>query len=317
MNNKDLKSIPSVYAYYFPEVRRLIDRLVKDYPHQLLLESIFPGLDNYHLPVAEQLVNFYKGYQTGLADFPHRYFSNGSSESIFHLLVWLKQNYPQKPIYVLKGEYEGYKAYARNLGLGVVEVDDIQESNKKLPLGVWLISNPSARDGNLIKNSQILALANRGHKLILDLAYIGMTRRYRMDLRHDNIIAVITSLSKPFGLFYYRVGFTFSKEPINTLVPNKWFKNIFSLLITKSIFDNFNPAHFYTSYFKLRQKIFNRIYRETSIKIKPSDVLLLGYLRESEIGRLTPKQKDIIARFKRGNNYRFCLTPYFLELEKT
>ena len=45
----------------------------------------------------------------------------------------------------------------------------------------------------------------------------------------------MVSFSKPYGLFYYRVGFTFCREPIPALYANKWFKNVYGLLVAEKI----------------------------------------------------------------------------------
>ena len=313
---KTIKAIKPVYSYYFPEVREIIDRVVSEFPHDILLKSVFPGLDDFHLEVIDKYINFYKKEIPAISNFQFKYTSSGSSEGIFHLLVWIKTNHPKTPIYTFKGEYEGYKGYGENIGLKVSEIDLDSTEFEKLKPGFWFISNPSAINGSIIPNNKIISICEAGHRVIYDLAYLGMSKTHRFDLSHPNIIAVVCSMSKPFGLFYYRVGFTFSRFEIKTLYPNVWFKNILSLIIADNILSSFKSDYFYSKYGPLQKKILKKIRKVSGVKILPSDVYLLGYLTKKDYLRLPEKLKSEISKFQRHDFFRFCLTPYFLEQEE-
>lgn len=312
----DIKAISSVYAYYYPEVRTIVDKVIKSFPQDLLLKSIFPGLDDYHVPLVEKFINCSTKYQKGLDGFDFHYFVNGSSEAIFHLLVDAIYRNQGKPIYVFQGEYEGYQEYAKNMGGSVTEIDT-HDDLKKLPLGRWFISNPSAVNGNIIGNNIIKNICNLGHEVVIDVSYIGTTRQYQLDLTHQNIIAVLVSMSKPFGLFYYRVGLAFTRNQIPTLYPNKWFKNILSITIGEALLDKFGIGYFYKKYRPLQEKAIRQLSREVEAPILPSDVLLLAHLPQKSTKNLSKKQQDRLRKYLRGDNYRFCLTPYFLTFENT
>ncbi len=304
----------SVYSYYFPEIRELISEITANYPHREFLKSVIPpGLDDYEKPIVAKMKKFYKEEVIGFENFDFVYPTAGSSEGIYHLLSRIKVQTPDRPIYTLVGEYEGYRECAAGMGMKVIEVEENMEEIKKLPLGIWFISNPSARSGNIIPNSLINQIANLGHEIVLDLAYLGMTEKHLFDLRHKNIVAVLTSMSKPFGLFYYRVGFTFAKEEVKTLYGTKWFKNILSLIIAGKVFDKFSARYLYEKYSPVKKEILEEIKIESGIEMRSSDALLLGYLTESDFEKLTEQQKKLVEPFKRGRFYRFCLTKYFLE----
>lgn len=308
---KELRAIKSVYCYYFPEIRKLIDDLTKEFPHEIFLKSIFPKLDDFHFPIIEKYIRFHSQTLPGLENFKHRYPTNGSSEGIFHFLVSLKVNSPGVTVYAFKGEYEGYKNYANDLKLNFVEVD-LREDPKKLKKGTWLISNPSAINGNIISNYVINKICEAGHEVALDCSYVGLTKPYKFDISHKNIVAIFTSFSKPFGLFYYRIGFLFSKRKIDSLEGNIWFKNLFSLLIADKILSETNPEYFYKKYRPVQEKIIENINKEFSLRLRPSDVLILGFM---DSYGLSKEAIDTVESFKRGEYYRFCLTPYFLEKE--
>lgn len=303
MAQDNFKAIRTVYCYYFPEIRKIIDEVVQNYPHEIFLSSITPGLDNFHFPIIEKFIKFNKKTVPGLKNFKYKYFTEGSRQGIFHLLVKIRNEEPKTPLYVLKGEYEGYKEYAIRIGLKIIEIDEVQDFSK-LKSGIWFISNPSGRDGNIIENDFINKICEN-HRMIYDIAYVGLTKEYEFDVTHPNIIAVVGSMSKPFGLYYYRAGFTFTKDPLETLIANKWFKNIFSLVITDKILNKIKPQEFYKKYRPIQEKIIKKINSQTNLNLKASDVILLA------------NTKNKIKEFMRRDKFcRLCLTPYFLEEEK-
>ncbi len=302
MAQNNFKAIRAVYCYYFPEIRKIIDEVVKDYPHEIFLSSITPGLDDFHFPIIDKFIKFNEKTVPGLKGFKYKYFTEGSRQGIFHLLVKIRNEESKTPIYVLKGEYEGYKEYAIRIGLKVIEVDE-NEDFSKLKSGIWFISNPSGRDGNIIENDFINKICEN-HRVIYDIAYVGLTKEYEFDVTHPNIIAVVGSMSKSFGLYYYRAGFTFAKDSLETLIANKWFKNIFSLVITDKILDKIKPQELYKKYKPIQEKIIKKINCENNLNLNLSDVILLA------------NTKDKIKEFMRGDEFcRLCLTPYFLNRE--
>jgi histidinol-phosphate/aromatic aminotransferase/cobyric acid decarboxylase-like protein len=309
---KKLKTIRAVYSYYFPEIRKIISDITKDFPHGEFLKSISPGLDDYEKPIIQKMIKFYEKDVVGFEGFQYRYPTSGSSEGIYHLLSRIKKDDPESPIYTLEGEYEGYRECAAGLGLKVQEISEDTEAIRSLPKGYWFVSNPSGRAGNILPNNLINQIADLGHKVVVDMAYLGMTRRQKFDLSHPNIVAVLTSMSKPFGLFYYRVGFTFTREPVKTLYATKWFKNILSLIIADKVFSTFTADYIYQKYAPVQKEILEQIKKETGIELRRSDVLILAHLTEKDFEKLTQKQKKMVKPFKRSIGYRFCLTQYFL-----
>lgn len=312
---KKLKSITTVYSYRFPEIRKIITELTNPFPHEIFLKATNPpgALDNFHRPVISKILKFYKNSVPHLKDFKFRYPTSGSEEGIREIMTYL-QSKNVKKIYVLKGEYEGYKAIADSRHMQTVEIDPHTDP-KNLEPGFWFISNPSARDGNIIPNKFIERICEAGHKVFYDLAYLGSVRPHDFDLSHENVFAAVVSFSKPFGLFYDRIGFTFSKVEIPSLYGNKWFKSILGLLIADKLLTGLKPEELYCKYKRVQKKIIEEINREFKLGMKPSDALLLGYLTKEDAEKLNSRQKQMIAKFQRGDGYRFCLTPYYLEQE--
>lgn len=334
---KEFEAMKAVYCYFFPEVRGIVsavgslpkDRLfltrtpvteAAEVLGQLQLSESLSltatptgrlDLDMIHEPVIDRVVKAYKEVVPDLGGLGSRYFTSGSSEGIFHKLSEIK-NRGINSIYTLDGEYEGYQEYGKAMGIESISVDLLSTKLKDLKPGVWFISNPSAREGNIIDNEYIQAICESGNEVVLDLAYVGSTKPYTFDVSHPNISTVFLSFSKPYGLFRERVGFTFSREPVDSLYANKWFKHIGGLLIGLKVAEEVGPKALWPRYNGVQSKIVDSINQDFGLGIKPSDVLLLAHSVQED---LTPEQEALVSQFRRGSGYRFCLTPYFEKLE--
>lgn len=304
-----VKETIGVRSYYIPEVRREISLLAKRYPHEVYLDSL-ANLDEFHKPVIRSYMKRFGPFLRGLDGYKWQYATAGSSEGIFHLLAQIKARHPDAIIYTLKGEYEGYKEYSKPLGLKTIEVKNI--SDAKVP-GYWFISNPSARDGNVLRKGLVEEICDAGHKVVYDTTYFGCVKDFVDDVSNPNIIAVLASMSKPFGMFYYRTGFAFTREEMGSLYGNKWFKNIFSLIASKRIIDKFGPYGLVTKYKRMQEEIVEELKVRTGLPLVASDVFLIATVDKAAA---TKKQLRQVEMWKRGYEYRVCLTPYFMAKEK-
>lgn len=307
------KAITTVYSYYMPEIRELITDLTREYPHDVLLRSISPGLDDFEQPIIDKLVDAHEQDVPHLAKFTHRYPTSGSEEGIREYMTFL-QSQGIRQIYVWEGDYEGYRETAKTRNIDTVEVDYDCDPATLSP-GHWFLSNPTARNGMIVPADKIHAITEADHRVFYDLAYLGATNPGVFDVSHPNIVAAVISFSKPYGLFYYRVGFTFSCEPIPALYANKWFKNVYGLLIAERILDRLDRAAMTRKYKALQADIVEQINHTFGVDFSASDAFLLAKLSAEAGAQLPAEQLQMIERFRRGDWYRFCLTPYLLEWE--
>lgn len=311
---KAFEAIITVYSYYLPEIRELITRMTRVYPHDVFLRSIKPGLDDFHVPIIERLAKVHAQTLPHLADFANRYPTAGSEEGIREYLTHLR-NLGVDSIYVWAGDYEGYREVAKTRGFQVKEIAFTQDP-ADLPPGHWFLSNPSARNGQLLPEARVRAVLNAGHKVFYDLSYLSSTAPHVYDLSHPHIDAAAISFSKPFGLFYYRIGFLFSRAPVPVLYANKWFKNVFGLLIADRVLAELDLPALAARYKQVQAAIVQELNREHGLGLAASDAFLLAHLPKEAADGLSPSQRDLISRFRRGEYYRFCLTPYFEAYEK-
>ncbi len=329
----NLETMKTVYSYYSPEVDNVVSsmRNIDQAPlyltqtpasvaQEILNNLGLPhieapatvdgkiDLDGLHEPIISQITKIYDEILPGLSEFKSVYPTAGSSEGIFHFLARLSGRGISE-FYVLGGEYEGYAEYGKMLGLRQVEIPSIN-SFKNIKKGVVIISNPSAIDGNIISNEAINFIASQGHEIIYDASYVGSTTPHSFDLTNPAISTVFISFSKPYGLFRFRIGFTYSKEPIPSLYANKWFKHIGSLLLSCKVAREIGPLHLSQIYKPMQEEIVRNIQNQTNLPLLPSDAFLLAHIGERQSSILSPEQKKLIEIYKRKDGYRFCLTPY-------
>jgi hypothetical protein len=330
-----LDLMKAVYCYYFPEVRELLHQVERSLPDQLyfvtssaeeVAQQLAPlfdppltipaqeglvDLDEIHVPIMDRIVAAYSKTIPALSSFEYRYPTSGSSEGLFHLLTRLKVQGVQA-INVFEGEYEGYGAQARNLGMKV-HTRSFDDPGDR---GIWFISNPSACDGNLLPEGAIGRLCDEGHLVVLDLAYAGATAPHVFDVSHPNILAVVLSFSKPYGVFRFRIGgFTFSRDAMPTLYGNKWFKDTVRLCQALKLAEDIGPELLYRRYHSVQERVIREVEEEFQLGIRGSDALLIGHLPLNATRGLDEGKRALIAPYRRGSNYRFCLTPRFESIE--
>ena len=309
-----LRAITTVYSYYLPEIRTLVSELTRDYPHDVFLRSVSPGLDDFHRPIIDRLVSWYRDEIRGLDRFPCRYPTAGSEEGIREVISHLAFS-GVRSIYMWQGDYEGYREVARSRGVACVEVG-FDEHPARLQAGYWFLSNPSARDGQIVERARIDAILEAGHRVFYDLSYVGSTAPALFEVDHPGVFAAAISFSKPFGLFYYRIGFTFLRESVPALEANRWFKNVFGLLLADRLLASYSPRALADRYKHVQSDIVGTIRAECGLPLLASDAFLLAHLGGARARALSEAERELIARFRRGEGYRFCLTPYFLEAER-
>ena len=322
---KKLEALTTIYSYMYPEVRNVIlETFAPEFLSKLLQSP--NEMDVMHVPIIQKYVDSHAETVSGLANFPYRYPTAGSEEGIREVITHLL-NQGVEEIYVLKGEYEGYNFVSQTRGYKTVsgknhvktlEIDPDKVKFADLKPGWFFISNPSARDGNVIPEEFMNEIRKAGHLIFYDLAYADSTNpNDKFDLKHENDRFAVVSFSKPFGLFYFRVGFAFSKEEIPSLYANKWFKVVPSLLVANAVLDKIKPGELYKKYRPVQEAIVEGINRDFDLGIKPSDALLLAHLKDEDAKHLSAPQLDLISQFRRGNGYRFCLKPYYEKFERS
>ena len=147
-----------------------------------------------------------------------------------------------------------------------------------------------------------------GLSVYIDVAYLGLAMQKEIiDIsKYDCVQGIIWSLSKPFGVYYHRIGGILTKNNNPLLYGNMWFKNIYSMnfgiQLMKSI-----PIEKNWKLFKSKQEeVCGILSHAMDINVIPSDVFLLSLVVKNT--NVYPCQKDFI-RNERSSLIRICISP--------
>lgn len=315
----------TVYSLYWPETRQIVESLWKSTPHDWYTDNYTKKQNEMHTP-------YLNGWREWVAQanvklgkqFRHDYPTNGASEGIQHLMAYFATHitrYGKPAIHVFEGEYEGYRkvAEALNLKVYIHHRHNYKESieARHLSNDVFWISQPSAIDGNVWPEfSSWVQWMNKNAAalpIVVDLTYVGaVAKDYEIDLTSPNIKAVLWSLSKPFGVYYHRIGGLASSVELPSLYGNYWFKNLFSLHLGIALMKAYGPHDLPRKYLAAQEHVIKSV-RMTPMRVchgqlslVPSDVVILAH-QKFEPGIIN----DEYIRVKNEHEViaRYCLTP--------
>jgi len=293
--------IPTIYSLYYPEVRATVEELWNSAPH-LLYERAFnrgqeklPGL----------FLDAWRAWTTvKLGDaFPHAYATAGASEALRELIM------PGIRVNTFAGDYEGFWRLAEDRGIPHVirrREHSLHEDNYD-PRDVFFVSDPSSIDGDhwdgLDAWIEAMGLRHPQVRIVIDVTYVGATKtnRVREFSKCPNVTAVVFSLSKPFGVYYHRIGGVFSRNPVPVLEHgNVWFVNPFSLALGTMLMRRFEAGELPRRYAHVQETVLaDAIAREiVPASTKAGNVILFGISPEGDVRN---RRVDGI--------YRHCLTP--------
>ncbi len=281
------------------------------------------NLDELFIPVSQRVIEKYQVIIPGITEFENVYPCAGSSDAIVKTIAMLKVK-GTGIVNIFRDEYEGYGINARAFGMDVKEHDPETIDPGRIQPGVWYISNPSAIDGNILPDELISRLLEEGHKLILDLSYVGSTRSHSFNVNHKNIAAILLSPSKPYGVFEERVtGFVllrekhFPKDLANSfLYGNRWFTDKVRTLQVLKLVQDLGPREsgstpLYDKYGPIQKEIVGDLITRYDLPFKSSDAFLIAHIRKEDVKTAPRQLLEMIEPYHRGPGYRFCLTPYF------
>lgn len=306
----------TVYSLPYPQVREHLaqvganieSRLDRhDNPWEKKQDAMHDGLRTAWLGHAAKA-----GFSLG-THLTHFYPTAGASEAIRETIASIGARNsqhapaPRPGIAVFEGEYEGYEAIAKALGMRVLK---IERNNWRAGLAqAWadnydfFLSQPSAIDGDYWTDyPAFLEFANSvGGRVHLDVTYIGACQTAQpIDSSGPAIKTVFFSLSKPLGVYYRRIGGCFTAEANPLLYGNMWFKNLDSIADGEALLNHFEPGQLPRHWQQAREIALARLEKAHGWKLTPSDVFLLA--------KGTGPGLDELARAP-GFAARVCLTP--------
>lgn len=308
----------TVYSLVWPETEQTVRRSLSDV-ERMLERHRRPHLKQQDAigPDFAAIWWEWSGINSGsVSQWAHFYPTAGASEAIREVIDELAGT--QGTLVVFEGEYEGYGAIAQGCGAPVRAVprDQWKEHfhliQKLLESGEikhaqWWISEPSAINGCLWTDFEEFVQtvgADERIEVWVDATYIGATTMAKTyaALNSKWVSGVVFSLSKPFGVYYRRIGGCFSRRAVNNLWGNMWFKNIDSIELGKQLLMDQSNGALARKYRSLQHQIVQEWNKNQSHLWTPSDVVLLAYAT-------TRPSCETDDRYRRGEFYRVCLTP--------
>jgi Aminotransferase class I and II len=260
--------------------------------------------------------------------FPWRYPTAGGSEALFHIIAAYGNRARAErfnpEVHVFAGEYEGYKAYAEACGIAVIEHPraDWQDVGRMLPAtALFCLSQPSAIDGNLWPEANaflaLLATAVNEARVLLDVTYVGAIAErplLRFAADSPSVLSLAFSLSKPFGVYYDRIGGVLCRKAMPSLLGNQWFKNLTSLQLGMALLDRHDVFDLPRRYKPVQREAAARIGRRLGLALSPCDVSVLA---QAEPTSTTDRALAAFLRRPAGDpnaSLRLCLTPTMAEM---
>lgn len=308
----------TVYGYPHKDVENVVKNLWRNETEILLNNYREPWTkkqDGLHTPFLESWKLWSSNLVSGMDLFNYGYPVAGSSEGIREVIAAYKAA-GGKDLCVFYGEYEGYSKLAEHYGLQVHKIDrNFVNSEMDIPKNsLFWLSQPSALDGNIWvgydKFMNFMSTNREDVAMWIDLAYVGSVAdvQPKINLNYSSIRGVAVSWSKPFGVYYHRVGAIYSKTPMVGLYETQWFKNLFSLRLGQQLCETFTPCELAIRSKEKQVEAIDSIFKNTGVKLIASDVSILATVDKSNA------PAEWVEFFNRAPNLkslRVCLSPYF------
>lgn len=251
-------------------------------------------------------------------DFCHQYPTAGASEGIYKVMAeWaakIRSGGQQPIVHIFEGEYEGFTAFAKSLDIEVVQHDRSKwrEACEIEGDGQFWISQPSAIDGMVWNDfhafAEHLAMTSPQVELVPDLSYVGaVARDYEIRLTSPNISTFLVSQSKPFGVYYHRIGGIFSKKEIGAAVGNIWFKNLLSLALGVKLMRRHDVFDLPRQYRIVQEEAAKSVGDRLGVpSLVAADVFVMGIAPAADVNDAT---RTLLRGCKTEQVVRVCLTP--------
>ena len=216
------------------------DHLKENFFPKLDPADMQPGikkfLDAYPKWIATSKLNKFTGWE----DFPYRYISDGTTQSLDWFHYWVMSQ--GRTLRTFRGEYP----YHRDALLdGQWTQDRYIEDSPLRPGDAVLISVPFSASGELHPQFDWLMEECNKHNIpvLVDCAWFGTCYDIEVNVNHDCVKMVTFSTTKGLSCGNWRSGITFSKIDEGGLqVQTEWGHGVLlSMSIACSLFEAFTP----------------------------------------------------------------------------
>jgi hypothetical protein len=153
--------------------------------------------------------------------------------------------------------------------------------------------------------------------VLLDVTYVGSIAEApsaRIAADSPSVLALAFSLSKPFGVYYDRIGGVLCRKAIPSLFGNQWFKNLTSLQLGQVLLDRHDVFELPRRYRQVQREAAARVGQHLGLTLSPSDVSVLA---QADASAATDRELAGFLRRPAGDpnaSLRLCLTPTMAEM---
>ncbi len=226
----------------------------------------------------------------GFDKFCYLSYANGTTE-VFDKFYF---RHLKRRLRFFKGEYYYHSIVAREWfrnRFAYIEEDNIKDND------VVVISIPFSDTGNLHYYYDWLMkeCCKKNVPVLLDMAYINITKNFKLSLDYDCIETIGTSLSKVFPVQYHRIGMRlnrkFKDDPLDAYTQLNYV-NRTSVNMGCHLINNFSNTYTYDKYVKKQKKIC------LELDVEPSDCVIFGIDKKNYYPDLN----------RGGNTNRLCFS---------
>jgi hypothetical protein len=186
---------------------------------------------------------------------------------------------------------------------------------------LFCLSQPSAIDGNVWREANaflaVLAAASAKPRVLLDVTYVGAIAEApaaRIAADSPAVQDLAFSLSKPFGVYYDRIGGVLCRNAMPSLFGNQWFKNLTSLQLGQALLDRHDVFDLPRRYKQVQREAAARVGGRLGLTLSPCDVSVLAQAKGEAT---TDRALAAFLRRPAGDlnaPLRLCLTPTMAEM---
>ena len=206
----------------------------------------------------------------GIQDFKHLAFANGTTEVFDKFYM----KHTGRRLRLWRGEYFYHQIVARESfdnNFAWIDEDEIRSND------VVVVSMPFSDTGNVVENyEQIMTdCCKLNVPVLIDMAYINISKHKQYNLEFDCIKTLATSLSKVFPVETYRIGMRMNRDneddTLNAYTNNSTpYVNTHSINIAHQLIKEYPNSWVYDNY-AMKQEILCR-----ELWITPSDCVIFG-----------------------------------------
>ena len=206
----------------------------------------------------------------GIKEYNYYSYSNGTTEAFDKFY----QFHAGRRLRLWHGEYFYHQIQAREMfGKNFAWIDDG-------PIGVMdvvVVSAPFSDTGNTPENFDdvMLQCESLGVPVLIDMAYLNLTKNFNIDLSYKCIQTVTTSLSKVFPVETHRIGIRMNRSNIDDTL-SAYSNNSFPYVNTTSVYvgqemiKNYSNDWLYNKYIDLQKNYCKKL------NVVPSDCVIFG-----------------------------------------